>query len=142
MSLQLGGHVAGERLHALRIAALAQNVIVQREAATTLRLRRQQHAAVLSAKTQTQKHEFCVSASHEPTSKTYLTLVARHMEAAIQGHHTNRLLFARFGQNRLPAHAATRRKFPANTQSIRKPSRPKTNTHAPPTTHLWKSSMQ
>lgn len=39
--------MASERLHALCVAAFAQNVIVEREAATSLGLGRQQQAAVL-----------------------------------------------------------------------------------------------
>lgn len=39
--------MAGERLHALRVAALAQHVVIQRIAAAAFRLRRQHQSAVL-----------------------------------------------------------------------------------------------
>lgn len=76
LDLQLGGHPGmvrhGQRLNALGVAAFAQNVIVQGIATdATFRLGGQQLATVFA-------------------------LVARHVEAAIEGHNSDRFVLARF----------------------------------------------
>ena len=46
----------------------------------------------------------------------YLALVAGDVEAAIEGNHPDRLLLAWLRHNRLVAHAALGREFPADRQ--------------------------
>lgn len=82
--LQLCRHV----LHAFRVAALAQHVVIQRIAAPSLRLGRQQQSTVLA-------------------------LVAGDVEGSVQRHHPYRLLLARLWHYRRMTHTATRSEFPA-----------------------------
>lgn len=89
--LQLGRHMTRNRLDTLRVAVLAQDVVVQRVAPVPLHLRRQQHAAVLA-------------------------LVTQDVEAAIQRHHPNRLVLPRLRHYRPFAHVAARRELPEMKQ--------------------------
>lgn len=86
LDLQLGGHSCvvrhGQRLDALGIAAFAQDVIVQGIAAdATFSLRGQQLTAIFA-------------------------LVARHVEATIQGHNADSFVLSRFRHYRHLADAA------------------------------------
>lgn len=79
--LQLGGHVAGQRLDSFGVAALAEDVIVQGIAAASVRLRGENQPAVLA-------------------------LVAFDVEAAIHRDDADGLLLARLRHDGHVAHAA------------------------------------
>jgi hypothetical protein len=85
-SLQLCGHMAGQRLHPFGVATATQNVIVQRIAPASISLRRQQQP-------------------------TIFTFVATDVKASVQGHHPHRFVLARIGQNWQFAEIAAWRKF-------------------------------
>lgn len=115
--LAVSGDFGREVLYSASAAALAQDVSVQRVAASTLPFRRQQESTFLMKQYNQfngTKHGHGTSDKlfYNPVKSTHLTDITMDMEATVQSDYPHGLLLAWFGHDGLTAHRAARRILP------------------------------